>query len=242
MAELKFQINAFNQGTLPMFRLAEYMMKFTQLISSKKDRGEIYFERLEKGSLGVVSHFPSRFSATINRRCIDATNGMGDRHAISAWKQLELMLMQDKSSGSIFDEAGNIVVNFPYTEEITIGPILQKDTLTGMLIRVGGKRDMIPVHIVNKRTTFVCRAPHGMAQELAKCLFKRIHVHGRANWERSSIGKWVLRKFIIKEFEEIKECDLDSALDELCDLGGSNWSLVQDPIGELIMSRGHEED
>ena len=135
---------------------------------------------------------------------------------------------------------------FPGVEQtpgLTYGPFRERGTLDGVLIRVGGKDDTVPVHLLDGDKVHICNANREVARRLAPSLFGAIlRVHGEGRWERDQEGKWNLLRFDIRDFEPLDDVPLGEAVRRLRAVKGSGWQRISEPARELHRLRGGQRN
>ena len=123
------------------------------------------------------------------------------------------------------------------------GPIGERASLVGVLKRIGGFDDSIPVHLQRADgVVFYCEASPNLARELKDFYEKTIRVHGFATYYRED-GKWRLEKFRIQSYdpEPLVNERLSETIEKLKAIPGNEWNDLADPLGELHKMR-HGED
>ena len=129
------------------------------------------------------------------------------------------------------------------TPGLTYGPFREKGTLDGVLIRVGGKDETVPVHLLDGDKVHICNANREVARRLAPNLFGPIlRVQGEGRWERDQEGKWILLRFDIRDFEPLDDVPLGEAVRRLRAVKGSGWQEISEPARELHRLRGGHGD
>lgn len=125
------------------------------------------------------------------------------------------------------------------TRGLAYGPLRERGTLDGVLIRVRGDDDTEPVHLLDGDKIHVCNANPEVARRLAPYLFGAIlRVHGEGRWERDQGGNWNLLRFDIRDFEPLDDLPLGEAVKRLRAVEGSGWQRVSEPAHELHRLRG----
>ena len=129
---------------------------------------------------------------------------------------------------------------FPGVEQtpgLTYGPLRERGSLDGVLIRVGGKDDTVPVHLLDGDKVHVCNANREVARRLAPDLFGSIlRVHGEGRWERDQEGKWNLLRFDIRDFEPLDDVPLGEAVRRLRAVKGAAGSESRNRLASFIGS------
>lgn len=234
-----FVIDALTPESVPMARLAEYMADLADLFGYKE---HVHFERVAQGSLVVVQRVDSEHHDPIRAR-LDAasTGGPVPDDAAKAMESINKRLAQDDATGRLSDLGGAEVIPFPGRDmprPRTFGPFNQKCSFDGMLIRVGGKDETVPVHLQAGNKIHICNANRDMARRLAPHLYQgTLRVWGDGRWEREASGNWRLIRFNISEFQLLDDTPLDQVVEKLRKVEGSGWKRFDDPIAEIMRLR-----
>ena len=195
--------------TLPMARLAEYMAKVATLLGEKT---YVHFVGLEAGSAILVQDVEFEAHTTVQQRIQAVNRNDGPPDATQAYDALNRLLVDDSASAALFRAAGRDVrgarvLEFPGTKqerESEYGPVKQASTLQGVVIRVGGERDPVPVHLQDGEVVHNCLAKRMLAKELARYIFDQpLRVSGSGRWFRDSRGLWSVDRFRIADFTEL---------------------------------------
>ena len=240
--EYRFVIDAYSPDTLPMSRLAEYMADLAQLLGRAE---QVHFVRLEPGSTVFVQNVEREAAPEVRQRL--RTVGRDDTPAdiASAFKALNRHLASDNAIGSLQESGGAEVVRFPGREQpqpLTFGAFNEPGTLDGVLIRIGGRDDTVPVHLQDGDIIHVCNATRDMARQLAVHLYGPVlRVRGEGRWERDADGNWSMKRFNISGFEELDDAPLGEIVGRLRAVEGSRWSDIDDLPAELQRLRGLDE-
>jgi hypothetical protein len=234
--EYRFKIDAYTPATIPMARLAEYMLDLATLLGEKE---HVHFVRLEEGSTTVVQRidkesFP-KVSARI--RTVNVADGEGPEDALRAFKAIDHRLAEDNAVGHLYAGDGAEIIRFPGCEKpkpLTFGAFNQAGSLDGVVIKIGGKDETVPVHLQEGAVAHRCNATREMARRLAPHLFTdTLRVHGMGRWERDADGVWNLKRFHIAEFEVLEAAPLSAVVELLRQVPGSGWKEIDDPYAEL---------
>ena len=232
--EYRFVIEAYSPETMPMLRLAEYMTDLARILGENE---HVHFVRLERGGTVLIQAVEPDVEPKMRSRLRAITNGEPPEDAAKAFRSLNGRLAADGATGSLQDDDGAEVIRFPGRQQsrnVNYGPHNQSDTLDGILIRIGGRNDAVPVHLKDDDTIHVCTATRSMARDLAPHLYGPVlRVHGDARWERNSDSQWLLKRFNIKEFEELEDVSVSEVVDRLRRIEKSNWKNIEDSAGEL---------
>lgn len=236
----RFKIDAFTPDTLPMARLAEYMTQFAKLLG-EPDR--VHFIEVEHGSAVLRARIDEIAVSKVTRRLADAAHGIGDPLALKALKDLNDMLANDNAVGQLLDESGAEVIAFAgrnRPKPLEYGPFREDGVLEGVIIKVGGVGELSPVWLQDNQQVFKhCSARRSLAQDLGKILYGSIvRVSGTGNWMRLGTGEWLMRSFVIKDFDILDDAPLADVIKRLHSVEGADWG--EDALAELEQLRGSD--
>lgn len=236
--EYRFSIDAFTPDTLPMGRLAQYMADLARLLG---EREYVHFVRLEGGSAVLVEKIDWEAAPKVEQRVRLSDDPLAPPDVQSACRALNERLADDNAVAELSVSNGGRVVRFPGRERVEAleyGPFSQEGTLDGVLIRLGGKDEIVPVHLQEGERTYTCHASRTIARELAPYLFGTpVRVHGTGRWFRSRQGEWTLRRFTIDSFEALDDAPLTDVVRQLRDTPGSEWTTIPNAQEELARLR-----
>jgi hypothetical protein len=242
--EYRFKITAYTPTTIPMERLAEYMLELAILLGRTE---HVHFVRLNKGSTVLVHKIDPEAIPEIEDRVAGAREGEGPSDAIRAVRNINQKLREDNGSGVLArGPRGATIIKFPGKEEkdLDFGVISEEGSLDGIVNRVGGDSDPCPIHLKSSdgTETYLCDVDKALAKELAKYLFDtEIRVRGIGRWIRDEKGVWSLERFRIKSFELLDDLPLPSVIANLRTVPGGEWSSLDDPWAELDRIRNGSE-
>ena len=239
--EYRFVIDAYDPDTLPMSRLAEYMADLARLLGTAE---RVHFVRLEAGSTVLVQRVEPEAAPEVRRRLGALASATPPKDAAHAFKALNRRLADDGATGSLREGVAE-VIRFPGREQpppLTFGAFNQPGVLDGVLIRIGGREDTVPVHLRDGETIHMCNATRDMAKRLAVHLYGEVlRVQGEGRWERDADGAWWMKRFNITGFEELDGAPLGRVVERLRAIGRSGWKDIDDPSAEIKRLRGSDE-
>ena len=236
--QYRFKIEAYNPESIPMSRLAEYMGQLAVLLGS---RDNVHFHHLEAGSTVLVEDIEFEAEPKVRERINGVRNRTGTEDAIAAYERINRILREDNGSAMLdaqtkldTDEFNN-VIRFPgrdASEAEKFDSIFQSGSVDGLLIRVGGKDETVPVYLEEAGTTHRCTANRDMAKRLAPLLFEVVRLHGTGKWNRDDFGNWIMESFRITDFEKPDTSSLHEVVSRLRAIK-SEIQKMDDPITEL---------
>ena len=230
--EYRFIINALSPDNLPMSHLAAYMADLARLLG-ESDR--VHFLRLEPGSTVLVQVVEPEAVPMVRDRINAIAGNDATYDAIKAYDALNQRLAQDNATGSLREGGNDEVIRFSGCEQsrsLASGAFNQPGILDGVLIRVGGRDDTVPVHLRDGDTIHMCNASRDMARRLASHLYgAALRVYGNGCWERNADGLWRLKRFNITGFEELGDAPLGEVAERLRVVDGDGWKSIDDSGG-----------
>jgi len=119
-------------------------------------------------------------------------------------------------------------------------PVFSQDgTLDGIVIRLGGKSDPVPVMVQDTSDRILkCSARRSVACRLAAHIFEReVRLTGTGRWQIDEFGNWLLLGFYIEDFIVLNDEPLTSLVSALRKIPGSEWENISDPWAELMEER-----
>jgi hypothetical protein len=240
--ELRFHIHEYTPHTLPMERLAEYLKYLAVLLGSTDD---VHFVRLESGSVSCALETNASEEPKIVNRVQSVKKGNGTEEAVKAYAKLRELLQRDEASAELELESGDVILDFPLMqtgEQEIFGPFWQDGSVDGILVKIGGMDETVPVHLVDEGAYHICNTNRDLARELAPHLFSNpIRAHGRGRWIRNTDGKWEMQWFDIHRFETLETLGLNEAVSRLRAIPDNELNSLEDPLGEMRRVRHGDE-
>ncbi len=248
--EFRFKIEGSIDGeeitplTLPMARLLEYLSDLAIIMGHQES---VHFIATAAGSAESVMYVAEDEEARVTSQIQDAARGIGSRYANEAYRRVDIRLREDNAVGNIVNTSkGAEIIEFPgrRTDRPTpYGPINERASIVGVVKRVGGFDDSIPVHLERADgVRFYCEAAPALAKELMLLYEKTIRVHGIATYYREQ-GMWKLDRFKIHSYDPqpLADDSFSVTLEKLRAVPGNEWNEIDDPLEELRKLR-HGED
>ena len=215
-AELRFEIDAFSPETLPMARLAEYL---TQLAVMLGETRSTHLVRIEGGSTVLVHEVDRAVLPAVENRIAAVREGRGAQAARRAFSKMNGHLAEDDARASLHSgDSDTRLLVFPGRAESRgdLRPPKQRGTVSGVVIRVGGVGDRIPVLLdCRGKQTPGCHADRTTAKELGRHLFDPVRLYGEGQWKRGADGVWAIDRFSIDRFTPLDKATLSEVLEDL---------------------------
>lgn len=234
-----FRIDAWKPETLPMARLAEYLAKLSTMFGHKE---HVHFLKVRKGSAIPEIAVDYEAAPKVEARLRLVGTPDAPQELERANQEVNRMLRVDNASATLKIKHGENVLVFPgkktpLAEEVVVH---EQGDLDGVVIRVGGKDDSVPVWIEGEgKVIYKCWANRDMARQLAAYLFDRpVRVTGSGEWCRTPERRWELVDFKIKSFEILDVSPLEKVINDLRQIEGNLWNEMDDPQAELRKLRG----
>jgi len=236
----EFVMDRFTPDTIPMKRLAQYLDKLSDLLGCKEEH--IHFKKITKGSARPALIVDEVVAAEVARN-LHAANDHSWAQGARTRKEINRMLLEDGQVAYLRVTHGPKVMEFsgrktPIVEEVTVH---EAGELEGIVIRVGGRDDTVPVHLQSMKgdEIYKCWTSRSIAKQLAPLLFdNQIRVSGKGKWRRNPEGFWRMEDFKITEFEVLGDTPLADFLQLMRAIPGSGWNEMADPQAELKRIRG----
>ena len=240
--EFHFTIRESTPHTLPMARLAEYLRQLAKVFGNEES---VHFLRVEEGSADCAIEVDEEKEPAIVDRVRAASVGEGPKEAVDAHNTLWADLVHDNVSAELELPNGDILLEFPaavFDKTETFGPFWQDGTLDGILVKIGGMDETVPVHLVDEGAHHTCNASRELARQLAPRLFGNpIRVYGRGKWFRNAVGKWEMKWFDIFRFEDLESTSLLETVSRLRSIQDNDLLRLEDPLEEMRKLRHGEE-
>lgn len=229
--KLKLRIDGFTPHTLPMARLADYIRDLADLLGSESDAHLI---AVGEGSADLVHEVPEENYQKLQERVIDAAQGRGPKKATEGYVNLRTNLRRDAKPANLLNDNDKAVLQFPLAESGPLfGPVTQPGSLEGVLIKIGGRDETVPVHLQDGSEYYKCTASRALAKDLRNELFEKpIRVNGIGKWSRGEDGEWQLEGFKITSWERLSDDALEAVLGRMR-AAESDWDKIDDPLAEL---------
>ena len=233
--DLILRIDAYSPGTMPMARLAEYMADLATLLGEKSN---VHFVRLRKGSTQIVHRVDREALPKVRERLRLVKTGTGPSEAQRAAGEIDNRLATDNASGALTESTGAEIIPFAGVKrfiEPEFGPFNEPGSLDGVVVRVGGRRKMVPIHL-QTREGFEpnCYTTRDVAKDMAKYIFgPELRCSGVGRWYRDKTGQWEMRNFTIFNFAVLDARPLPEVVADLQAVEESGWRKVADPWAEL---------
>jgi hypothetical protein len=237
---LTFKINEVTPDKLPAGRLADYIKDLSALFGTEDG----HLIEIGGNSTDLAFLFDSEAEPVVKQRLTLVGTNDAPQDLAQKYQSIDARLRKDEWSAIIHDDQQHKVVEFPGVKAETVvvyPPIVQPATADGIPIRVGGKEDMVPVHLQDGDTFHYCTASRDIAARIGEMLFKKfIRVKGEARWKRTVDGEWIRYRFVINDFEELNDEPLTATVERLRNVPNSGWANVPDAVKELRNLRDGE--
>lgn len=237
---ITFRIDSYTPETLPMARLAQYLAHLAEMYGSQ-DR--VHFEKLRKGSAIVQVIVDEPAVPKVISRIMNAKSHDPEQDVKKAYKAIDTLLRQDNAVGTISRPDAGKILEFP-GRKVPVPEsfsMTQPTSVDGVVIKIGGRDDTIPVTLRDMEGRIVNCQVRGVdkAKELAgHYQASTLRVHGIGKWIRYSTGLWELDSLTIQSFEQLDDAPLDEVLKELTDVRGNGWNEAENPMDGWRKLRG----
>lgn len=227
----KLRITAYSPDTIPMNRLAEYMLQVAALMGSE---AHVHFNGLNKGSTILCVKVEQEDVPKVSERLTMANNVDAPADVARPFRALNDLLRMDKARATLKHGSAQII-KFPGCDTPVIqriGPVKEAGQLEGTVISVGGKDSTKHIRMQGhdgeeyKLTTRSLE----LAKDLGSNLFSPVRVNGMGTWYRNADGQWELENFIVQSCEPLEDASLIEAVAALRDIDGDDWKRLPDPL------------
>jgi hypothetical protein len=229
--EFDLRITAYTPETIPMERLARYMLELAALMGNT---AHVHFGKLRKGSTRLCARVEQEDVPKVRERIASANRDDAPTDVMRAVRSINTLLREDGARGTLKQGSAQIY-KFPGADEQIpkrIGPIKEAGVLDGEIVRVGGKDRTIHILLVgpdNQEYKLVTTS-RDVAKSMANHLYCPVRVTGTGTWSRNEEGNWELDSFNVQGFEPIEEPSLIEAFAALQSVEGSEWKRMDDPL------------
>ena len=234
-----FRIDVWKPETLPLKRLAEYASELARLFGSPAD---VHLLKIRKGSHVQEFAVANTARANVERQLALVRAADAPAELVRPYRNLNQYLRNDGGSAVLKIKGGAKVIEFPgcktpLAEEVIIHEV---GMLDGVVIRVGGKDDTVPVWLEGEGgEKLTCTASRTIAKDLASHLFgATVRVNGIGKWRRNADRHWEIDAFDIKSWEPLDDSPLDEMITRLRAVSGSGWDELDNPQAEWLRLRG----
>lgn len=239
---IHFNIEGASPHTLPMSRLAEYLRDLAHVLGSEDS---VHFLRTREGSASCEIEIEREQEQAIISRTKGIATGRGTKEALEAYRSLRSQLEKDNFSAELEMEDGDIILEFAFhsnNKKETFGPFWEDGSVDGILVKIGGFDETVPVHLVNEGRHYTCNTTREVARDLAHRLYGNpVRVHGKGKWYRNEHGKWELRWFNIKSFDDLEGTSLSDVVSRLRAIPNNELATLTDPLNEMQKIRKGQE-
>lgn len=238
--ELEFEIGAYEPETMPMARLAEYMDDLAKLLGEEHS---VHFVRLRKGSTTIVHRVDDEAFPKIRDRAYLAKEPTASADIRQPYERLEKRLRQDNARGAKLrmDDVKLLEIRIPKRSAVAYPSIGRHGTLQGVVSRLGGRGEWVPVHLEDlDGTLYMCEAKKEQSKALVPFyLGHPIRVEGQGRWLRDEEDGWQLESFRIHSFEPLKDESIRETLARLRQIP-AKWKQSDNPLADLQRIRSGE--
>lgn len=222
--EYRFRIDAFSVESIPMSRLAEYMAALARLLGEQE---RVHFKGLEPGSAVLVSKIEEPAVPKVGERIQRFREGRPSKDALDAYRALDNLLARDNAVGTLIPPEGAEIIAFPgrtRPKPVQYGPFRERGSLDGVVIRVGGQGERVPVLLCNGDASYPCQTSVDVSIRLARHYRREtLRVHGSGKWVREEDKTWTLQRFDIENFEVLDDAPLSDVVRRLHAVEGGLW-------------------
>ena len=140
---------------------------------------------MRQGSAVQEIHVDHTSASQVFSRLQAVATGDAPAEALRARSELNELLREDNSTGLLRVKHGARILPFPghKTPLAQAVVIHEPGELVGVVSRVGGRDETVPVLLLDERRPYLCNASRAIAKELAQHLFgDPVRVAGMGKW------------------------------------------------------------
>jgi hypothetical protein len=225
------RIRGVTPRTLSMFRLAEYLEEWAQLIG---EENRPVFGGIVQGSAVLRASVPFDRKLEARSRIVTAKAGASPAAARAA-ERIERLMASDGARGQVEDRNGAVIYEFrkPVVEPLpTEHVVTDAGVIDGTVVGIVGIDDTVHVRLQegSGSVSSVSVRDMQLARQLATHFRGepiRVHVHG--TWKRDGAGVWSPHSLYADRLDELDPRAAAAVLDELAAIPGNGWATMDDP-------------
>lgn len=164
--------------------------------------------------------------------------------ALRAIENINAHLRKDNASADLLSPQLSKLLEFQGAKAerpIEWPSINQASELYGIPVWVGGRAELSNVNLLDGEREWKCLAERAKAISIAHHLYSAtLRVCGKGRWRKTPGGNWDLERFVIDDFDILKNSDVEQTV---ADLRGvkAKWKSLLDPLGKLDAIRSGED-
>ncbi|MFT6658126.1 hypothetical protein [Maritalea sp.] len=225
-----FKIKGFTPDQLPFDRLVEYYAEIKKMLDVAE---HLYLVGVFEGSHASSFSIDPIYESKLTRRLDAIRHGTAPANACRAHDTINKMLQEDGTSGALFGEQGQNVLQFPGKQADTGTQMQIRDvaTITGELYYLAASESDVKVRV--KTGTYgavYCSTTREIATGLKDFLFNNVKVNGRGLWTKTSSGEWRVDEFVITDFAPVQTENLRATINRIREL---ELSWPKDPLNDI---------
>lgn len=234
----KLKIDAYTPETIPMARLAGYLLELSSLFGEKDS---VHFNGLDSGSTQIVSRVQYEAAPKVRDRVSIASTDDEDQVIAKAYSNLNEMLREDNADATLSRNGSNVLI-FPGRRSVRhpkMGPFTQDAVKDGVLIRIGGKDKSAHATIEESDgTPWRFEITRTLAKQLAPYLFgKPVRLIGQGRFYRDETGQWKYNSLRAAQFKVLDDAPLAEVVERIRRLTADTWQPDVDAIALMTSLR-----
>lgn len=237
----EFRIGAYTPSTIPMSRLAEYMVQLAIILGEEE---RVHFNRLSEGSTRIACFVEQEAVPKVRENVQQLEAGISGPRSL-AFERANEMLRKDNGEGTL-SRGGAKILHFPgkhTVQQPVFGPITKPTSKDGILIKVGGKDKTAHATIEDlEGRTWNFEVTRSLAKDLAPHLFgKPIRLMGQGKWTRHEDGVWRHKSLKAINFEVLDDRTLADFVSHLRAASEGIWNSYGFTPADIMELRGSTE-
>jgi hypothetical protein len=236
--EFSLCVRAWTPKTIPMKRLAQYMLPFALMLGNE---AHVHFKGVRKGSTALRAEVEPDGIPLVQERLAGINRGDAPGDATRGFRDITALLQEDAASARLMCGKAKII-EFPKSkmQEERIGPIFEAGQLEGTVIGVSGKDSTKHIRLADQdgEVYRLSTTNIELAKQFGNQLFTEVRVTGTGKWFRDENGKWILDDFVVQSCDPLDNTSLIEAVAALRAIEGDGWKKFADPLAVCRQLRG----
>lgn len=238
-----FGIDAYTPETIPMMRLATYLLELAKLFGEPE---RVHFDRVGIGSTKMLSRVEREAIPKVRNNIDNALSGDDKSPQVKAYKALNDLLSQDNADAGLYCN-NTSVLRFPGRHQLRppkLGPFTQEVIKDGVLVRIGGKDKTAHATLEDRDgNTWSFETTRILARELAPYLFDHpIRLIGHARCFRDETGEWQYQTLKATRYQMLDVRPLADVVAKIRGFPQEDWKPITDSMSIVSALRDGEEE
>jgi hypothetical protein len=224
---------------LALEEFGELVKRLSDLLGSQE---HIRFEGLKAGSASIRVKVLEPATQQVQSTLVAAAL-LHDSSGLSRVKRIDEYLASKGWHAELRNRQGRVLVTFSGAAATKpsddVRTVQQLDSMIGTVIKIGGRDETVPMQVQTADGRYVDVTVRGrdLARQLGSLLFEEVRLFGVATWQRDAEGTWTFSTMTVDRFDQPSVQRLEDLFNELGELPGNEWNLMDDPEAEWLKIR-----